>query len=199
MEDQGGWGDGGELGELWGGLVGAVFGKCVRRGGGEGRTFVVMFWVVVPFVQGGVVLLVVGGWGFCGFGVDDCGGGGGEIELFERTIGGEGGGMEMDTGGVEVGGARKLDPSPGKFSIVGEAVALARVGGVSSVDPSSGKYSTVGDCEAVGPAVGLKTVPLACEGGINSEDPFPKKYSFVGDGPIVVVLTGVSVTNLDTT
>ena len=66
------------------------------------------------------------------------------------------------------------------------------------MDPSSGKYSTVGDCEAVGPAVGLKRVPLACEGGINSEDPFPK-YSLVGEGPIVVVLTGVFVMNLDTT
>ena len=171
-----------------------------RRGREEGRTFVVMFWVVVPLVQRGVVLLVVDGWGICDFGVDGGGGGGGgEIELFERTIGGEGGGIDMDTGGVEVGGARKLDPLLGKYSIVGEAVAFARVGGVSSVDPSSGKYSTVGGCEALGPAVGLKMVPLACEGGINSEDPFPKKYSFVGEGPIVVVLTGVSVTNVDTT
>ena len=93
-----------------------------RRGDEEGRTFVVMFWVVVPLVQIGVVLLVVNGWGVCGFGG---GGGGGEIELFEGTIGGEGGGMEVDTGGVEVGGARKLDPSSGKYSIVGEAVALA--------------------------------------------------------------------------
>lgn len=78
----------------------------------------VMFWVVVPLVQRGVVLLVVNGWG-------GGSGGGGEIELFEGTIGGEGGGVEMDTGGVEVGGARKLDPSSGKYSIVGEAVALA--------------------------------------------------------------------------
>ena len=39
---------------------------------------------------------------------------------------------------------------------------------------------------------------LAWDGGISNDDPFEGKYSLVGEGPIVVVLIGVSVTNLET-
>ena len=39
---------------------------------------------------------------------------------------------------------------------------------------------------------------FAWDGGVNNDDPFPGKYSIVGEGPIVVVLIGVSVMNLET-
>ena len=79
---------------------------------------------------------------------------------------------------------------------MGEAVAFARVAGVSNEDPLSGKYSLVEEGGAVGPGADCKTVVFARDGDVNDDDPFPKRYSLVGEGPIVVVLIGVSVTNL---
>ena len=69
-----------------------------EAGGGKERTFVVMFWAVVPFVQRGGALVFCG-WDFCRSDVD---GGGGEIEVFGCSIGGGRGGMSVDTGGNKV-------------------------------------------------------------------------------------------------
>ena len=61
------------------------------------RTFSVMFWAVVPLVQKGEVL-VVGGWD-----VSELDGDAGRgVEVFDCTIGGEGGMMGVEIGSVEV-------------------------------------------------------------------------------------------------
>ena len=57
----------------------------------------VIFWAVVPLVQNDGVL-VVSGWGIGEIDVDaGCG-----IEVFGCIIGGESGGMGVDTGSIEV-------------------------------------------------------------------------------------------------
>ena len=65
------------------------------------------------------------------------------------------------------------------------------------MDPLSAKYSPVGEGGAVGPAVGCKTVTLACDGGKNDVT-FPGQDLFEEEVAIMIVLIGVSVTNLET-
>ena len=66
------------------------------------------------------------------------------------------------------------------------------------MDPSYGKYSIVGEGGAVGPAVNWNTVTLACDSGVEDVDTFPGKCPRVEEVPTTIVLTGVSVTNLVT-
>ena len=66
------------------------------------------------------------------------------------------------------------------------------------MDPSSGKYSIVGEGGAIGPVVDWNTVTLACDSGVEDVDTFPGKYPLVDELPTRIVLTGVSVTNLVT-
>lgn len=44
----------------------------------------------------------------------------------------------------------------------------------------------------------MKTVAFARDGGVRKDEPFPGKNPLVAEGPIIVVLVGVTVTNLET-